>query len=189
MHPRDRFWHVVMPLGVFAVLTTMVVVGWAVEPARYAIGYAPKQPIPFSHRVHAGKNKVPCGYCHTNATRSRDATVPAVQTCMNCHRSIKLPNNKPIQKVVTGPLATDARVAWKRVYHLPDYVFFDHRSHVDVGIQCQTCHGRVQDMDVLTRVMNMRMGQCLGCHRNPRRYLPPGSRIKRGPTDCTACHR
>jgi hypothetical protein len=108
---------------------------------------------------------------------------------MNCHRSIALPDQKPIEKAVTGPLKSDAPVAWKRVYHLPDYVYFDHRSHVDVGIQCQTCHGRVQNMDVLTRVMNMRMGQCLGCHRDPRRYLPSGSAIKQGPTDCSACHR
>ena len=190
VHPRDRFWRVVIPLGLFAVLTTMVVVGWAVEPARFVVGYAPKQPIPFSHRVHAGNNRIPCPYCHTNADRSRHATVPAVQTCMNCHRAIKLPNNnKYIATAVIKPLKSDARVTWKRVYHLPDYVFFDHRSHVDVGVQCQTCHGRVENTDVTTRVMNMRMGQCLSCHRNPSRYLPTGSKVKHGPTDCTAFHR
>lgn len=190
MHPRDRFWHVVVPSGAFALITTMVVVGWAVEPARYTLGYAPKQPIPFSHRVHAGENRIPCQYCHTNADRSRDATIPAVQTCMNCHRAIKLPHhNKYIATKVIKALNSDAPIAWKRVYRLPDYVFFDHRAHVNVGIRCETCHGHVRKMDVLTRTMNMRMGQCLACHRKPARYLPPGSKVKRGPTDCTDCHR
>lgn len=189
MDPRDRFWHRVVPLGVLFVLATMVVVGWAVEPARYAVGYAPEQPIPFSHRVHAGLNHVPCQYCHTNADRSRDATIPAFQTCMNCHRAIVMADSNYIKKAVLDPLKSDTIMAWRRVYHLPDYVFFDHRSHVNAGVQCQTCHGAVQTMDVVSRVMNMRMGQCLACHRDPGQYLPPDSPIKKGPTDCTACHR
>lgn len=189
MHPRDRFWRIVVPAGVVLVFMTMLGVGWATEPARYALGYAPKQPIPFSHRVHAGLNRIPCQYCHTNADRSRDATVPAFQTCMNCHQYIVMADSSYIDRAVVPRLTSDQPMMWKRVYHLPDYVFFDHRSHVNVGLQCQTCHGRVQTMDVVRRVMNMRMGQCLECHREPGRYLPPDSPIKKGPTDCTACHR
>jgi Cytochrome c7 and related cytochrome c/Class III cytochrome C family len=176
-------------LGVIAVLTTMLVVGKTAEPTRFAIGYAPEQPIPFSHRVHAGANRVPCQYCHTNADRSRDATIPAVQTCMNCHRFIAMADSSIIEKAVVSRLQTDAPMAWTRVYHLPDHVFFDHRAHVQANVQCETCHGDVKKMDVLTRVMDMHMGTCLACHRDPRRYLPPDSPIGKGPTDCTACHR
>ena len=189
MHPRDRFLRVVLPLGVVLTLTTMVVVGRATEPARYALGYAPTQPIPFSHRVHAGTNRIPCQYCHTNANRSRAATIPAAQTCMNCHRFIVMADSDYIKKDVVARLKTDEPLPWRRVYHLPDYVFFDHRSHVQVGVQCQTCHGPVQDMEVVSRVMDMRMGHCLDCHRDPTPYLPPDSPIQKGPTDCTACHR
>ncbi len=189
VHPRDRFLSVVVPLGVVSIVTTMVVVGRATEPARYALGYAPEQPIPFSHRVHAGANRIPCQYCHTNANRSRAATIPAAQTCMNCHRFIVMADSDYINKDVVARLQTDEPLKWKRVYHLPDYVFFDHRSHVQSGVQCQTCHGPVQTMDVVSRVMDMRMGRCLDCHRDPTAYLPPNSSIKKGPTDCTACHR
>jgi hypothetical protein len=189
VHPRDRFLYIVVPLGVLAVFTTMLIVGRTVEPARYAIGYAPQQPIPFSHQVHAGANRIPCQYCHTNADRSRDATIPAVQTCMNCHRSITMADSDYIKQAVIARLKTDAPMKWKRVYHLPGYVFFDHRAHVHAGIQCETCHGDVKSMDVVRRVMDLRMGSCLDCHRDPRRYLPPDSPIEKGPTDCTACHR
>lgn len=189
MHPRDRFWRFVFPVGAVLAIGTMLVVGWAAEPARFALGYAPTQPIPFSHRVHSGLNRIPCEYCHTNADRSRLATIPAVQTCMNCHRYITMADSNYIDQQVLARLATDTAMAWKRIYHLPDHVYFDHRSHVNVGIECQTCHGAVQTMDVVSRVMNMRMGQCLECHRHPQPYLPPDSARRQGPTDCTACHR
>jgi Cytochrome c7 and related cytochrome c/Class III cytochrome C family len=179
----------VVPLGAVAIVATMLVVGKTVEPARFAVGYAPSQPVAFSHRVHAGENRVPCLYCHTNADRSRNATIPAVQTCMNCHRYISMADSAVIDKAVVARLKTDAPMPWVRVYKLPDHVFFDHRSHVDAGVQCETCHGDVKSMDVLTRVMDMRMGKCMDCHRSPRAYLPPSSPIERGPTDCTACHR
>jgi Cytochrome c7 and related cytochrome c/Class III cytochrome C family len=167
----------------------MLVVGWASQPARYVLGYAPAQPIPFSHKVHSTANRIPCEYCHTNAERSRSATIPAVQTCMNCHRAITMKDSAYIQKDVIARLASDEALAWKRIYDLPDHVNFDHRAHVNAGLQCQVCHGEVQEMDTVKRVMNMRMGECLICHRNPAPYLPPGSSITRGPTDCTNCHR
>ena len=168
MHPRDRFLSVVAPTGLIAVIATMLVVGKTVEPARYAKGYAPEQPIAFSHRVHAGDNRV---------------------TCMNCHRFVAMADSDVFRKAVVARLQTDAPMKWKRVYDLPDHVFFDHRAHVRSDVQCETCHGDVKSMDVLTRVMDLRMGACLECHRDPAPYLPPSSPIKKGPTDCTACHR
>lgn len=187
MHPLDRLTRFTIPIGAVAILVTIILVGWLAEPNRYVLGYAPKQPIPFSHRLHAGVNHIPCQYCHTNAARSPHATVPAVQTCMNCHRFTKVDN--PYIKKIAAIYGSGEPLKWKRVYELPSYVFFDHRAHVNAGIQCQSCHGPVQAMDVLTRVLNMRMGHCLACHRDPRPYLPVDSPIKVGPTDCNACHR
>ncbi len=187
MHPLDRLSRFTIPIGALAVLVTMIAVGWASEPVRFVQGYSPKQPIPFSHRLHAGVNHIPCLYCHTNATRSRHATVPAVQTCMNCHRFTK--TKSPYIKEIAAIYKSGKPLKWKRIYDLPDHVYFDHRAHVNAGIKCQACHGPVQKMDRVVRVMNMRMGHCLDCHRDPRRYLPPGSTITKGPTNCYACHR
>ncbi len=174
-----------MPVGALCIIVTILVAGFLAEPDRYAIGYEPTQPMPFSHLIHAGINHIPCEYCHTNAGRSRYATVPAFQTCLNCHHFVNSPYSKTIESLVKS----DKSLEWKRIYHLPQHVFFDHRAHINAGIQCQSCHGPVQKMNVVRRVMNMRMGRCLACHRHPEPYLPPNSSIKRGPTDCTACHR
>lgn len=187
MHPLDRLFRIALPIGALAVLTTVLIVGWMAEPDRFALGYAPVQPIPFSHRLHAGVNQIPCLYCHTNATRSRHATIPAVSTCMNCHLVTK--TDSPTIQRLTAIWKSDEPLVWKRVYELPDHVYFDHRPHVNAGIACQTCHGNVQGMDRVSRVMNMRMGHCLECHRDPRPYLPPGSAVTKGPTDCYTCHR
>jgi len=94
VHPQDRFWRIVLPTGAIAVLSTLLAVGYATEPDRFARGYSPTQPIAFSHRLHAGDNHVPCLYCHTGAERSRHAGVPAVETCMNCHAVTRTDNPK-----------------------------------------------------------------------------------------------
>ena len=187
MHPRDRFWRVVLPIGAAAVLTTMLAVGYATEPDRFARGYAPVQPIAFSHKLHAGDNHIPCLYCHTGAERSRHAGVPAVETCMNCHSVTR--TDKPEIQRLTAAFKADRPITWRRVYTLPDHVYFDHRPHVGAGIACQTCHGEVQTMDVVAQHMSMRMSNCLGCHRDPHAALPVGSPIQRAAENCAACHR
>jgi hypothetical protein len=187
MHAWDRTFRVSIPVAALAVGMTVIAVGWFTQPDRFALGYAPPQPIPFSHRVHAGNNKIPCQYCHTGADRSRHAGVPPLQTCMNCHKVTKT-DSVWIQKIAKR-VAADEAVSWERVYALPDHVYFDHRPHVNGGIACQTCHGAVEGMEILARAMNMRMGACLECHRNPAAALPKDSPIKRGPEYCNACHR
>jgi predicted CXXCH cytochrome family protein len=169
------------------VLATVLAVGYAAEPDRFVVGYAPDQPLPFSHRLHAGDNHVPCLYCHTGATRSRHAGVPSVQTCMNCH-AVTRTDRAPIKKLAAIYDAS-APLAWARVYALPDHVYFDHRPHVRVGIACQTCHGEVQGMDRVARDMSLRMGNCLACHRDARSAVPASSTVTEGPTSCFACHR
>ncbi len=187
MHPHDRVWRIVLPAGACAILLTVLAVGWMAEPGQMAAGYTPEQPIAFSHKLHAGDNKIPCLYCHTGAARSRHAGVPAVQTCMNCHAVTR--TDRPAIQKLTALYNEGKAVEWKRVYRLPDHVYFDHRPHVNAGIACQTCHGEVQTMARVSQVMSLRMGNCLKCHRDPKAALPPDSRIAKGPEYCTACHR
>ncbi len=187
MHPFDRLFRFVLPVGAVAILGTVVGVGWTTQPDRFVRGYAPEQPIPFSHQLHAGTLKVPCAYCHSGASRSRVAGVPSVETCMGCHRVTK--TDSPVIKQLAAAFESGEALEWKRVHTMPDHVYFDHRPHVTAGIACQTCHGEVQNMKVLTREMSMRMSNCLACHRDPHEALPKGSPIKQGPENCAACHR
>lgn len=187
MNPYDRFAKGILPLGAVCVLLTVVAVGWFTQPDRFVRGYGPEQPIAYSHALHAGTMKIPCQYCHANATKSRHAGVPPVETCMNCHRVTKT-DSPEIQKL-TAMFNAGKPLEWRRIHLLPDHVYFDHRPHVNAGIACQTCHGEVQTMRVVSQHMAMRMSNCLGCHRDPRAALPAGSPIKRGPENCNACHR
>ena len=187
MHLYDRVFRLVLPAGAIAVLGTVLAVGWFTQPDRFARGYAPEQPIPFSHQLHAGTLKMPCLYCHSGATKSRAAGVPSVETCMGCHKVTK--TDVPAIRELTRIYNTGQALPWKRVHTLPDHVFFDHRPHVNAGIVCQTCHGEVQTMKVITREMGMRMSNCLACHRDPRAALPMDSKITKAAEYCTACHR
>ena len=187
MHPLDRLFQINLPISAMAIGASVLLVGWFTQPDGLATGFAPQQPIPFSHRLHAGNNKIPCLYCHTGAARSRYASVPPLQTCMNCHLVTKT-DSPSIQKISAMVRSGDP-VMWERVYALPDHVYFDHRPHVGAGIACQSCHGPVQSMERLSRAMNLRMGSCLRCHRDPSAALPKDSPIRRGPENCNACHR
>lgn len=187
MHSLDRFFRRELPILAAGVIVTILVVGWVAEPDRFALGYSPKQPVPFSHRLHAGDNHIPCQYCHTGASRSRIAMIPPLDTCMNCHRFTKV--DSPYIKQITAAYNSGEAFPWVRVYQLPDHVYFDHRPHVAAGIACQECHGSVEQMDRVSRVMNMRMGKCLECHRGERTYVYAQPKVSRGPENCNACHR
>jgi len=158
-------------------------------------GYAPEQPIPFSHRLHAGVNKIPCTYCHSGAERSRHATIPALNVCMNCHSVVKV-DSPHIQKLRKA-YAEGKPIEWIRVHELPDYVYFPHKRHVAKGIACETCHGNVKEMDRIEQKSALTMGWCMECHRGettPRNVLAkiyPHVKNPRGPvasTNCSTCH-
>ena len=187
MHGLDRALRFVLPLGILALLATVLLVGWFVQPDRYAQGRSVPQPIPYSHALHAGTLKIPCLHCHSGATRSRMAGVPAVSVCMSCHQVTR--TERPAIQLLAELQRTGKVLAWNRVHSLPDHVYFDHRPHVGAGIACQTCHGEIQTLSVVSLRMSMRMGNCLGCHRDPRTALPKESPIRRGPEHCNACHR
>lgn len=183
----QNFSKFILPVGFVAVLATVLSVGWFTQPDRLALGYQPGQPIPFSHKLHPGILKIPCLYCHSGAMKSRQAGVPSVEKCMNCHRVTKT-ESADIKKLA-AVYASSRPMEWKRIHSLPDHVYFDHRPHVNAGIICQTCHGEVQTMNVVYQNMSMRMSNCLGCHRAPKDALPADSGISRGAEDCYACHR
>jgi hypothetical protein len=133
------------------------------------------QPIPFSHKIHAGTNKIPCLYCHGPAERSRHATVPASNVCMNCHSVVA--TDKPNIQALTKSVEARQSMPWVRVHRLPDHVYFPHKWHVAKGIACQECHGPVETMDVVKQVAPLKMGWCITCHR------------QNGATqECSACH-
>ncbi|HRP89749.1 MAG TPA: c-type cytochrome [Edaphocola sp.] len=157
--------------------------------------YMPKQPIFYSHKVHAGINQINCQYCHTGVNDSRQAIIPSANVCMNCHKQIdeytgedlfdhegnKVDANAEIQKLYKyagwDPAKKDYNrdaqgnikatpIEWVKIHNLQDFVYFNHSQHVNVGnVQCQTCHGPIQDMDEVKQFESLSMGWCINCHR------------------------
>jgi len=129
--------------------------------------YAPKQPIPFSHKLHAGKYKIDCNYCHTGVTKGKQANIPSLNICMNCHTQIKTgPSGDKALADLREHYAKKTPVKWVRVHNLPDLAYFNHSQHVKVGgIECRTCHGDIDSMDVVRQHSNLTMGWCINCHR------------------------
>ncbi|MEQ8583018.1 MAG: cytochrome c3 family protein [Marinoscillum sp.] len=137
-------------------------------------GYQPNQPIAFSHQIHAGQFEIDCNYCHTGVRKSKAANIPSANICMNCHTAIKT-ESPEIQKIYaaidydpsTGEYGDNTKpIEWVRVHNLPDLAYFNHSQHVEVGgLECQTCHGPVEEMDVVYQYSTLTMGWCINCHR------------------------
>jgi mono/diheme cytochrome c family protein len=127
-------------------------------------GYAPKQPISFSHKLHAGEMKINCAYCHTSVYKGKQAGIPSSNICMNCHNTIKR-ESPEIQKIYTA-LEKDQPVEWVRVHNLPDLAYFNHSQHTNVGgLECKNCHGDIEKMEVVQQRSTLTMGWCIDCHR------------------------
>ncbi|AQG82075.1 cytochrome C [Spirosoma montaniterrae] len=127
-------------------------------------GYAPKQPIAYSHKLHAGQYKIDCNYCHTGVNKGKSAHIPAANVCMNCHGVIKK-ESPEIQKIYAA-IEQNRPIEWVRVHNLPDLAYFNHAQHVNVGnVQCQTCHGEIEKMEVVQQRSSLTMGWCIDCHR------------------------
>jgi hypothetical protein len=168
------------------------------------------QPVPFSHKLHAGDLGIDCRYCHTSVEVSTAASVPATQTCMNCHRLVK--TESPLLAPLRESAAQGRPLRWVRVHDLPGYAYFDHSLHLRAGVGCSSCHGDVAAMEVITQAEPLSMSWCLDCHRAPDRALrrralltdtswtPPEDQLAFAaevkeelalapPETCTGCHR
>ncbi len=165
------------PLVIFAVALVAFVIGYWLN-RNYFSNATPIQPIEFSHKIHAGENEIPCMYCHLYARKSKVAGVPSVHKCINCHKVIA--TDRPEIKKLFNFWNEKKPIPWIKVHDLPDFVHFTHKRHVSAGIQCQTCHGPVEEMVRVTRLAPMQMGWCLECHT--------AKKVENG-RDCWTCHK
>jgi cytochrome c7-like protein len=137
---------------------------------------SPIQPIAFSHKIHTGNNGISCLFCHRYAPKSTVAGIPAVADCRACHQFIA-PNSPEIKKLMTYWEKKEP-IPWVRVYGVPDHVYFPHMMHIRAGLVCTTCHGEVAAMQRITRSIKIKMGWCLGCHKQHKASI-----------DCWTCHK
>lgn len=203
---RELITLLVMGGGVYAI----VLITGVFSPEMSAIGYAPVQPVPYSHALHAGDLGIDCRYCHIGVETSAKATLPPTATCMNCHATIKTESAQ--LAVVRESAETGRPIPWVRVHDLPDFVFFNHAGHIQSGVGCVSCHGQINRMTVVEQAEPLNMGWCLECHRSPDAHLRPeefvtdmtwtpsgdpaalGAELRakhdiNPSTDCTTCHR
>lgn len=138
-------------------------------------GQRADQPVPFSHKHHVQGLGLQCQYCHVTVEKSSYAGIPPTRTCMNCHAQIW--TNAQLLEPVRQSWATNKSIVWTRVHDLPDYVYFNHEIHVNKGLGCSTCHGRVDQMPLMYQQNTLQMEWCLNCHRNPAKNLRPTSQI------------
>jgi Cytochrome c7 and related cytochrome c len=208
-------WTLKLPLYILLAVGFLTVNGvafiWYYGSPEYTdVGYRPKQPVAYSHKVHAGDLGMDCRYCHTGVENSAVAGVPTTESCMNCH-TLVLPASEKLAPVRES-FATGKPIEWVRVHKSPDYVYFDHSIHLNAGVGCESCHGNVRQMEEIEQKETLSMGWCLDCHRAPelalRRqsqvtemgWVPPPDQQEfarnviahKGiapPEDCSGCHR
>ena len=136
-------------------------------------GQRPDQPVPFSHKHHVQGLGLQCQYCHTSVEKSSYAGIPPTKTCINCHSQIW--TNAALLEPVRKSWATGESLVWTKVHDLPDYVYFNHSIHVNKGLGCASCHGRVDLMPLMYQQNTLQMEWCLNCHRDPAKNLRPVS--------------
>ena len=190
--------------------TLLLVLNWNRMPWANNQGVAREQPVPFSHLHHVGGIGLDCRYCHTAVETSAVAGIPPTKTCMNCHTQIL--NDSPTLEPVRASFREDRSIEWVRVHDLPEFAYFNHSAHVNKGVGCSTCHGRVDKMPLMWQESSLQMEWCLECHRAPERfvrpkeevfnvaYQPPANQLELGRelvkkygiqtrTSCSTCHR
>lgn len=172
---NKKTFKVLMLIG--SILLVFNIFGGAIDLGR-SQGYAPDQPIKFSHALHVGQNKIECQYCHSSVEKSKHASIPGTQICMNCHKYVQQGpqyGKDEIAKIYeyagwdadkTKFVQAPKNIEWVKIHNLPDHVYFNHSQHVKVGgIKCQTCHGKVEEYEVMKQFAPLSMGWCINCHR------------------------
>lgn len=201
----------IIAVGVPVVVTALSLSVWYwFSPKFTDVGYAPEQPVAFSHQLHAGEMGMDCRYCHTTVEVAAHAAVPPTQTCMNCHVAVQ--PESPALAPVRAAYATGDAIEWVKVHMLPDYAYFNHSVHVAAGVGCVSCHGRIDQMPIVAQQEPLSMGWCLDCHREPDANLrpveevtnmaydvmaagynphtdPSRARDPQPPLHCSGCHR
>ncbi len=204
-----RWANYLLPVLVLGALGTPVyavlVVFFGLSATTLNEGYMPEQPVPYSHALHVGELGIDCRYCHNTVDHAAFAAVPPTQTCINCHAPGRLPEdpalipaeagedaepggstglagvwqNSPGLQPVWESYYTGESVEWVKVHDIADYAYFNHAAHVNRGVGCYSCHGRVDRMaeEGVYQVHNLSMGWCLECHREPQRHLRPASEV------------
>src|SRR5204863_8518918 len=154
--------------------------GWATStiywsPYTTYVGVPFDQPVPFSHKHHVGDDGIDCRYCHTSVETSSFAGLPPTETCMGCHSQIWA--NAELLEPVRASFRTGKSLEWTRVHDLPDFVYFNHSIHVNKGVGCSTCHGRLDQMPLTYKVNTLYMQWCVECHRNPAQFVRPRDQV------------
>ena len=145
------------------------------SPKHLEVGYEPEQPIPYSHRLHVGELGLDCRYCHSQVENQGHSNIPSSEICMNCHSQIK--TDSPYIKKIKESYESGVPIEWVKVHMLPDYAYFNHSRHVNSGVSCVSCHGRVDQMEVVRQVEPLSMAWCLECHRNPAPHIRPKDQV------------
>lgn len=145
------------------------------SPKFTAVGYEPEQPVVFSHKLHAGELGMDCRYCHSTVEKASFAALPPTETCYGCHNKVK-PQSPRIQPIIES-WNKNQPLSWINVHMIPQHSHFPHDAHVNIGVQCQECHGRVDKMDIVQQKEPLSMGWCLQCHANPHEKIVPKKEV------------
>lgn len=206
----DLYFRIFAAAFLLLIVGSVTLFSYFLRPQATEIGYSPVQPIPYSHKTHAGNLGMDCRYCHIGVERSAHAGIPASEICMNCHAQVK--KDSPLLSRLRESYASGRPIPWVRIHRLPDFVHFNHQAHVLAGVSCVSCHGRVDQMVEVRQAAPLSMAWCLDCHRNPAPHLRPPALVTRldwqpdrdpteigkelmaanairPPLQCSGCHR
>ncbi|MFA9477590.1 cytochrome c3 family protein [Phycisphaerales bacterium AB-hyl4] len=179
-----RWVNYLLPLAVLGAvgggLYVPVLVGFGLSADTLSVGYAPQQPVPFSHAMHVGELGMDCRYCHTTVEQTDFAAIPSTQVCISCHApgdAAGIKKDSAALRPVHESYETGQPIEWIKVHDSPDFVYFNHSAHVNRGVSCVDCHGRVDTMEVVYRAESLSMAWCLDCHREPEKALRPAEYV------------
>lgn len=161
---------IVLGLAV-VVFSVGVAFAYYYNPKYSRAGYMPQQPVAFDHNLHVEQLGLDCRYCHSYVDQSGHSNVPDSATCMNCHSQVK--KDSPALAPIRASYESGEPVDWVRIHKTPDYVYFNHAVHVNRGVSCVSCHGQINEMEVVYHAESLSMGFCLECHRNPEQFVRP----------------